>query len=139
LQQATLLDTNKHRIRVIWVERNVLGMGDVWRRRESPPRHIHRSQGWEFGPAASEIIAGEQVRRLRAGKNAHAAGQPGARQAIDIVLSESVVALLPGMAAIAAGEDRAVLRSREDRTAFWPDKEGVDVLIGQRPVRDVPP
>ena len=79
------------------------------------------------------------MRRLRAGKNAHAAGQPGARQAIDVVLRESVVAPLPGVAAIAAGEDRAVLRPREERTTVRLEKEGVDVLIGQRPVRDVPP
>jgi hypothetical protein len=34
------------------------------------------------------------------------------------------------MAAIAAREDRAVVRPREDRAAFGLDQESMDVLIG---------
>src|SRR5262245_11812183 len=42
------------------------------------------------------------------------------------------------MAAIAAGEDRAVVRPGEDRPTVGLDEERVDVLVGQRPGGDVP-
>src|SRR5919109_438566 len=57
LQEATLLYADKQGMRVVWVESDMLGMGDIWRSRESPPGHIHRAQGREFSPATSEIIA----------------------------------------------------------------------------------
>jgi hypothetical protein len=79
------------------------------------------------------------MRRLRSGIQTRASCQSGARQAINVVLCESVVSLLPGLTAIAAGEDRAVVYSREDCATVWLDKEGMDVLIGQGPVRHLPP
>ena len=105
---------------------------------KAPLGRIHRPQGREFRPVAPEIVAIEQVRRLRPGKNARAAGQSGAGQAIDVVLREPVVSALPGVAAVAAGEDRAVIHPREDRATVGLDQQGVDVLIGQRPGSDVP-
>src|SRR5215831_10398214 len=69
LQQTTLLYADKQGARVMWVEIDMLGMGDIWRGRESPPGHIHRPQCWEFSPATSEIIAIEQVRGLCPRKN----------------------------------------------------------------------
>src|SRR5262245_31691717 len=77
--------------------------------------------------------------RLGPGINARASSQPGARQAIAVVLRDPVVSPLPGVAAIIASEDRAMVHPREDRATIWLDQEGVDVLIGQCPVRDVPP
>src|SRR5437879_4612684 len=44
----------------------------------------------------------------------------------------------PGAAAVRAGEQGAVLHAREDRSARRLDQDGVDVLVGQRPVGDVP-
>src|SRR5262245_58762844 len=78
------------------------------------------------------------MRWLRAGINARAFCQSGARQAIDVVLREPLVSSLPGLAAIATGEDRAVVHSREDCATVGLDEEGMDVLIGQCPVRHVP-
>ena len=89
----------------------------------------------KLGPAAPEIVAAEEVRGLRPGKDAHAAGQSGAREAVDVVLREPVVSPLPAVAPVGAGEDRAVVRPGEDRAALRLDQEGVDVLVGQRPVR----
>ena len=87
---------------------------------------------------ATEIIAAKQVRRLCPGKDARAFGQSGTGEAVDIVLREPVVALLPGVTAIAAGEDRAVVRPGEDRATVWLDQERVDMLIGQGPVFHAP-
>src|SRR6266540_1344641 len=42
LQEATLLYADQQGVRVMWVEIDVLGMGDVWRSRKSPAGHIHR-------------------------------------------------------------------------------------------------
>ena len=56
-QKATLLDADKQGVRVLGVEVDVLRVGDVGRRREPPPGHIHRPQGREFRPVASEIVA----------------------------------------------------------------------------------
>src|SRR5207244_11998854 len=92
-----------------------------------------------FLPVAAEIVARDQVRRLGSGIKASASSQSGARQAVDVVLREPTVSPLPGLAAIAAGEDRAMIHPREDRAAVWLDQEGVDVLIGQGPVRHMPP
>jgi hypothetical protein len=139
LQKATLLDANKQGVRVLGVKRDVLRVRDMGRCRETPSGHIHRPQGREFRPVAAEIVAIEQMRRLRSGINARAASQSGAGQAIDVVLRESTISLLPGVAAITAGEDRAMVHSCEDCATVWLDQEGVDVLIGQGLVRHVPP
>ena len=42
LQEATLFDADKHRVGVLGVEIDVLGMGDMRRSRKTPARHIHR-------------------------------------------------------------------------------------------------
>jgi hypothetical protein len=78
----------------------------------------------------AEIITAEQVRRLCPGKDAWAFGQSGTGEAVNVVLREPVVALLPGVAAIAAGEDRAMVYPGEDRATARLDQESVDVLIG---------
>src|SRR5215510_1745092 len=114
LQETPLLYANKHGIGVMGVKIDVLRMGDGGRRREGPLGRIHRPQSRELRPTAAEIIARKQVRWLRSGEKTWASGQSGARQAIDVVLCEPVVAPLPGVAAIAAGKNRAVVRSRED-------------------------
>src|SRR5918999_1227291 len=88
---------------------------------------------------AAEVVAVEQVCRLRAGVNSCASVQPGAGKTIDVVLRNPAPPPLPGTAAVVAGEDRTVVQPGEDRTAFGFDQEGMDVLVGPRSVRDVPP
>src|SRR5207302_2332019 len=71
--------------------------------------------------------------------DSRAAGQPGARETVDVVLGQPLVARFPGAPVVGAGEDRAVVDSGEDRAALRLDQEGVDVLVGQRAGGDVPP
>jgi hypothetical protein len=85
-----------------------------------------------------EIIAAVEVRGLGPGEDAHAAGPPDALETVDVVLREPLVSPLPALAPIGAREDRAVARPGEDRAALRLDQKGVDVLVGQRAVRDVP-
>jgi hypothetical protein len=69
----------------------------------------------------AEIIAAEQVCWLCPSKDAWAFSQSSTGEAVDIVFREPVVSLLPGVAAIAAGEDRAVVHPGEDRATVWLD------------------
>src|SRR5262249_23928243 len=106
------------------MEVDVLGMGDVRRRREAPARRIHRAQRRELGPAAAEVVAAEQVGGLRARVDAHAIAHPRAGEAVHVLLLETTVAALPGASAVRAGEERAVLHAREDRAAHPLDQYG---------------
>src|SRR5229473_7413649 len=67
------------------------------------------------------------------------AGQTGARETVDVLLGQPMVATFPGAPVVGAGEDRAVVDSGKDRAALRLDQQGVDVLVGQRPMSDVPP
>jgi len=132
------LDADEERVVIVRVEVDVLGVGDVRRRREAPARRVDRAQRRQLGPAAAEVVAAEQVGRLRARIDAHAIAHPRAGQTVHVLLLESAVAALPGASAVSAGEERTVLHAREDRAAHPLDQQGVDVLVGQRPVGDVP-
>jgi hypothetical protein len=138
LQEAALLDADEQRVVIVRVEVDVLGVGDVRRRREAPARRVDRAQRRELGPAAAEVVAAEQVRGLRARVDTNAVAHPRAGEAVHVLLPESLVTPLPGAAAISACEQGAVLHAREDRAARRLDQQGVDVLVGQRPVGDVP-
>ena len=138
LQEAALLHPDEQGVGILRMKGDVLRVGDVGRGGESPPGHVHRSQGDKLGPATPEIIAAVEVRGLRPGEDAHAAGPPDALETVDVVLREPLVSPLPALAPIGAREDRAVVRPGEDRAALRLDQEGVDVLVGQRAVSDVP-
>jgi hypothetical protein len=138
LQEAALLDAHEQGLRVVGVDGDVLGVGHVRWGRETPVGGLARPQPGQLGPVAAQVVAREQVRRLRPGKDPRAPGQSGAGEAVDVGFGEALIAALPGVAAIDAGVDRAVVHPREDGAALGLDQEGVDVLAGQRPVTDAP-
>src|SRR5207244_6875366 len=108
----------EQRVGVVRVEVDVLGVGDVRWCRETPFRRVHRPESRQLGPAPSEIVAEEQVRGFGPREDTHATGQTGAGEAVDIVLREPMVPPLPGLAAVCAGHDRAVLGAGEKRAAL---------------------
>src|SRR4030095_10000650 len=96
-----------------------------------------RPQRRDFGPAAAEVVAAEQVRRLGPGEDPHAVAGPGTRETVHVLLGEALVATLPRVPAVFPDEHRAVLHPREDRAALRLDQDRVDVLVGQRAMGDV--
>src|SRR5215813_10779727 len=98
------------------MEVDVLGVRDIRRGRKTPARRVDRPERRKLGPAASEVVTAEKVSGLRARKNPGCAAETGAGEAVHVVLGQTLVATLPGAAAVLAREQRAVFHAREDRT-----------------------
>ena len=72
-QQPAHFNGSVHRRRVVGIEVDMLYMSNMRRGGKAPLRHAgHRTKRRHFAPMEAEIVAGEEVRRLGAGKQTHA-------------------------------------------------------------------
>src|SRR5215813_11432742 len=98
LEEPTLLDADEQGAGILRVKIDVLGVRDVGRSREAPPRRVDGSQCRQLAPAATEVVAVEEMRGLGPGENAGAGAEPGAGEAVHVVLGQAFVSALPGAA-----------------------------------------
>ena len=92
-QETTDLDAHVHRAGVARVDGDVLGVGDMRRPREAPGvdrRYI--AQTGQLAPRLAEVVRDEEFRRLCATEDTRTPVNLDGFEAVDVVLSEAVVA-----------------------------------------------
>jgi hypothetical protein len=137
--QAALLDAGEDGLRVADAEVDVLEVSDMRRGREAPVvRAGDFLHGLHLAPDCAQVIAEEQVHRLRAREEANAALHLGRRERVHVGLGQAVVAGLPRRGVVAADVEPALLDGCEPEPALRLVQDRVDVAAFQRAVRDRP-
>src|SRR5207302_967112 len=108
-------------------------MGNVGRRREAPVLHRrYRPEVYQFAPAPAQVIAEEEARRLGSNVDPRPAIKLDGLDAEDLAFAQTVAALFPGVAAVAAHtQGAATVSTGEDRAALGLYEKRAYVPVGQ--------
>ncbi len=114
-------------------------MGLVRRSRKSPlldPGHL--AQPGKLAPALTQIVAVEEMGRLRSRVEPRPPFKFLASQRINPALSKTLVSPLPVLVSVPIGINGAAIGSRKEHSARRLKKQGADVLARQQPSLGVP-
>src|SRR5690606_12803973 len=101
-----------------------------WRREAPAANSRYVTQGRHLAPCLAQVVADEEFRGLGAAEEARTAFDFDRLQAVDVVLSEAVVAGLPRRAAVEAHAQGAIaVRAREYGARLRLNHNGADVLV----------
>src|SRR4051794_1950620 len=110
------------------MERDVLDMCDVGRRRERPiVRARNISKRRRLGPRESKVIGVEEPRRLSPDVDTDTVTLTSCGNGVDIVLGEARIAALPRSSAVGADVERSTVRPGKEQTTFRLTHDRADV------------